>query len=96
MMNRKICTAITCLLSASVSAFGDATFSFTNQWSGGGQGAFRISNGSTEALQGWTLEFDWNAEIGSVWNGVIQSHVGNHYVITPAAYNAELPAGRDK
>jgi aryl-phospho-beta-D-glucosidase BglC (GH1 family) len=93
MMNRKICTAISCVLSASVSAFGDATFSFTNQWSGGGQGAFRISNGSTQALQGWTLEFDWNADIGNVWNGVIQSHVGNHYVIAPAAYNAELPAG---
>ena len=39
------------------------TFSFTNQWPGGGQGLFRITNDTAQTIQGWTLEFDWTAEI---------------------------------
>jgi hypothetical protein len=69
------------------------TFSFTNQWTGGGQGAFRITNSSSYAIRGWKLEFDWTATVGSVWNGVLQSTVGNHYVVTNADYNEVILPG---
>ena len=69
------------------------TFAFTNQWTGGGQGNFRITNASNYAIRGWKLEFDWTATVGSVWSGVLQSQVGNHYVVTNAAYNEVILPG---
>ena len=70
-----------------------ATFAFTSQWTGGGQAAFTITNGSTQTIRGWKLEFDWLADVASLWNGVVQSHVGNHYVVTNADYNDVLAPG---
>jgi chitin-binding protein len=70
-----------------------ATFSFSSQWTGGGQGAFTITNASTQTIRGWKLEFDWVANVNSLWNGVQQSHVGNHYVVTNADYNEVLLPG---
>jgi hypothetical protein len=69
------------------------TFAFTNQWTGGGQGGFRITNASNYAIRGWKLEFDWTASVDSVWSGVLQSHVGNHYVVTNAPYNEVILPG---
>jgi hypothetical protein len=71
-----------------------ATFAFTNQWTGGGQGGFRITNGSNYTIRGWKLEFDWNASVDSVWSGVLQSRVGNHYVVTNAPYNEVILPGQ--
>jgi hypothetical protein len=34
---------------------------------------------------GWVLEFDLDAAITNLWNGVITSHVGKHYVIAAAS-----------
>ncbi len=77
------------LLFYATSTFG-ATFSFTNEWQGGGQAAIRIINDSDQPTNGWTLEFDWNASITSIWNATIQSHVGNHYIVGNADYNAVI------
>ena len=52
----------------------------------------RITNGSN-ALTEWTLEFDLDAEIVNVWNGVLVSHTGKRYVIRNAAWNGTLSAG---
>ena len=46
------------------------------------------------ALSGWTLEFGFAANITSVWNATIVSHVGNHYIIRDAGYNGALAAGQ--
>ena len=54
--------AVACLLLAASPAIAD-TFAYTNQWNGGGQGTFQLTNTSAQSLQGWTLEFDWSAEI---------------------------------
>ncbi len=88
----KIWTSLASILLTAVTTFA-TTFSFTNQWPGGGQGLFRITNDTAQNIQGWTLEFDWNAEITSAWNGTIQSHVGNHYIIINAPYNATIAPG---
>ena len=47
------------------------------------------------ALEGWTVEFDADFEITNIWNAVIKSHVGTHYVIVNASYNANLAAGAE-
>ena len=63
------------------SARAASTFSYTDQWTTGGQGVLRASNDTGAAVTSWTLEFDWGATITSIWNGSIQSKVGNHYVV---------------
>lgn len=68
-------------------------FAFTNQWAGGAQAAFTITNNGATAINGWTLEFDWAGEISNLWNGVIESHVGQHYVVRNAGYNANISPG---
>jgi len=77
------------LLFYASSTFG-ATFSFANEWQGGGQAAIRIINDTGQPTDGWTLEFDWDASITSIWNATIQSHVGNHYIIGNMDYNAVI------
>ena len=68
-------------------------FSHTNAWTGGGQAAFRITNQTNQNIESWTLEFDWAADVSSVWNGVLKSKVGTHYVVTNADYNARILPG---
>ncbi|MEY3896295.1 MAG: hypothetical protein RLZZ214_1815, partial [Verrucomicrobiota bacterium] len=71
----------------------NVVFAWTNQWSGGGQAALTVTNNGTAAINGWTLEFDWAGDISNLWDGVVQSHVGQHYVVIHAAYNANIPVG---
>ena len=86
----KLLAAAFCgLLFYASSTFG-ATFSFTNEWQGGGQAAIRIINDTGQPTDGWTLEFDWDASITSIWNATIQSRVGNHYIIGNMDYNAVI------
>ncbi|HYX03650.1 MAG TPA: cellulose binding domain-containing protein, partial [Reyranella sp.] len=49
--------------------------------------------GGANGLHGWTLEFDAGFDITNIWNAVIVSHVGNHYVIRNAGWNANVAAG---
>ena len=85
--------SLACVLLTASTAFAETTFSFTNQWSGGGQGLFHITNDTNQPIQGWTLQFDWTADITSVWNGTVQSHVANRYRIVNADYNATIAPG---
>ena len=48
------------------------------------------------AINGWTLAFDFVGAISSIWNASIVSHVGNHYVIQDAGYNALIAAGPER
>ncbi|MBV8189150.1 MAG: cellulose binding domain-containing protein, partial [Alphaproteobacteria bacterium] len=68
-------------------------YAITSNWGSGFNGAMTVSAGSS-ALNGWTVEFDSTAAIGSIWNAVIVSHVGTHYVVSNAPYNAQVAAGQ--
>jgi GH18 family chitinase len=87
-----IAAALACLV-ATRGALAGATFSFTDQWTTGGQASFQLTNGTALTTAGWTLQFDWNANITSIWNGSIQSHVGNHYTVVNASWNGALTPG---
>ena len=75
------------------------TFSFTNQWVVGSayavQGSFKIKNNSSAPITNWTLIFDWPSGIYYDWDGVLASHVGNHYVITNESYNGTIASGAE-
>jgi aryl-phospho-beta-D-glucosidase BglC (GH1 family) len=70
-------------------------FSFvtSSDWGTGFVAGITVKNIGTTPLNGWTLEFDFDRNITSIWNAVIVSHVGNHYVIANAAWDGVVPAG---
>lgn len=61
-----------------------------SEWSKGYVGTIQVKNTGDVLIDEWTLEFDYEDEITSVWGGKIESHEGNHYVITNAGYNSEI------
>jgi hypothetical protein len=69
------------------------TFTVSNDWGSGFQAALRLDNHQATAVANWRLEFDLPANITSIWNAQIASRAGNHYVITGASWNSQLPAG---
>ena len=73
---------------------GGATASFVviNDWGAGFQGAITITNNNASPVVNWRLEFDWDRNLTQIWDAVIVSHVGSHYVIEGAAYNRNIGA----
>ncbi|HEY7326286.1 MAG TPA: cellulase family glycosylhydrolase [Gemmataceae bacterium] len=71
-----------------------AAFTDVNDWGSGFTGNITIANKGTSAINGWTLQFDFAGTISQIWNGNIISHVGNHYAIGDAGYNAIIGAGQ--
>ena len=67
----------------------------TSAWGTGFNGDLKIKNTGTAAINGWTMEFDMKANIVNLWNAVIVSHVGTHYVIRNAAWNGTIAAGAE-
>jgi len=63
-------------------------------WGSGFTGNLTITNTGMTAISGWTLAFDFVGTISSIWDATIVSHVGNHYVIKDAGYNASIAAGQ--
>ncbi len=69
-------------------------FKLINDWGTGFTADMTIQNNTTTAVHGWTLEFDFDRDITGIWNAVIVSHVGTHYVIKNAAWNGDILPGQ--
>ncbi|WP_084539781.1 Calx-beta domain-containing protein [Azorhizobium doebereinerae] len=71
-------------------------YDVTSNWGSGFTAAMTVEAGSS-ALAGWTVEFDagFTITITNIWNAVIVSHVGTHYVVKNASYNGAVGAGKD-
>ncbi|MCE9620039.1 MAG: cellulose binding domain-containing protein [Planctomycetes bacterium] len=93
MQTNRLAVSAFALLLLARTALAATTFTFTDQWTTGGQGAFSVTNSTALSTSSWTLQFDWNANITSLWNGSIQSHVGNHYTVVNAGWNGVLAPG---
>ena len=65
-----------------------------SDWGSGFTGSIQITNNTDKTLEDWVLEFDFEREMTNIWNAVIESHEGNHYVIRNAGYNANITAGQ--
>ncbi|MEI8367685.1 MAG: cellulose binding domain-containing protein [Planctomycetia bacterium] len=72
---------------------GTLAFAVTTDWGSGFNGEVKITNTSAGTLTNWRATFDFAGQIGSIWNGSIESHVGNRYVVKPSAWNDNLAAG---
>jgi chitinase len=71
----------------------EVAFTKRDDWGAGFVADMTITNNQTTAIDGWTLEFDFEYEITSIWNAVIVSHVGNQYVIRNAPWNGSIAPG---
>ena len=65
-----------------------------SDWGSGVSAAITVTNNTDSVLEEWALEFDYDREIESLWNGSIESQAGNHYIITNAGYNGNIYAGQ--
>jgi hypothetical protein len=83
--------------SASVSVPAGAcnvAYSVTGQWGGGFQGAVKITNGSSTAVNGWTLKWAYaNGQVvNQSWGGVF-AQSGANVTVTNADYTKVIAAG---
>ena len=69
-----------------------AGYAVTQDWGSGFQAGIRLTNSQTTDVTSWRLEFDYSANITSIWDAKIVSHTGNHYVVTNAGWNSTLAA----
>ncbi|MBS0262864.1 MAG: cellulose binding domain-containing protein [Planctomycetes bacterium] len=67
-------------------------WSITNDWGTGFQAQVQLNNSQTTSVSNWQLAFDYAPNISSIWDAVIVSHTGSHYVIKGATWNSNLPA----
>ncbi len=65
-----------------------------NDWGSGYTGKITITSNTEKELEDWILEFDFDRNISSIWNGIIESHTDNHYVIRNSGYNANIRPGQ--
>jgi chitinase len=63
-----------------------------DDWGAGFVADMWIANNAPTAINGWTLEFDFDREITNIWNAQIVSHVGSHYVIRNLSWNPVIAA----
>ena len=52
-------------------------FSVTNDWTNGFNGDVAICNAGSATIHNWKVQFTFNGQISSIWNGSILSHTGN-------------------
>jgi len=70
------------------------TYAVTQDWTSGFQANLTIKNEpAAAAVANWTLEFDYAAQISSIWDAQVVSRTGNHYVIRNAGWNGTIAPG---
>ena len=70
----------------------DVELDVTNQKNGEFDGNISFTNNG-EQFQGWTIEFNTDADINKIWNAKIVSHKGDRYVIEDVSSNDNVYAG---
>lgn len=69
-------------------------YTVDSDWGSGFTGNIKITNNTESAIEDWVLEFDYDRNIENLWNGVIEKHEGNHYVVRNAGHNGNIAAGQ--
>ena len=67
-------------------------FRLVEAWVSGGQAEFTVTNPSLSSIEGWTVAFDWEATLSSLWNGAF-AQTGARTTITNLHYNGSLAPG---
>jgi hypothetical protein len=71
-----------------------AGFADVDDWGNGFTGYITLTNTGNTSINGWTLQFDFTGNIADIWDAQIVRHVGNHYVIQNASWDATIAAGQ--
>ena len=66
----------------------------SQDWGSGFQAGIELQNLDVEAVNDWTISFDYGADITSIWDATIVAREGDRYTIANAGWNADLEAGR--
>ena len=69
------------------------SFNVTSDWGSGFNGDVTVTNTQAAAATDWTVSFDFDGEISSLWNGIIAIHSGSTLIVKNASWNGSLPAG---
>jgi len=69
-------------------------YEVTQDWGSGFQGSLTLENRDVEAVENWTVSFDYDADIGSIWDAKVISRDGDRYTISNAGWNGTLTPGR--
>jgi hypothetical protein len=77
--------------SPSLNINAQASFIVTSDWGSGFGGEITIENTSSNAIDNWSLSFNWDRTITSIWDAAITSRTGNNYLITSAGWNSTIP-----
>lgn len=64
-----------------------------SEWETGFEGQICIENVSTNPIENWKLQFTFNQDIKSIWDGEIASHKGDTYILKHPSWNSKIPAG---
>ncbi len=64
-----------------------------SDWGTGFHGFISVTNNTNITLEDWVLEFNFDREITEIWNGIIEEHEENHYVVRNAQYNSTIAPG---
>jgi len=68
-------------------------YTLLSDWGDGYTGQITITNNTDRDIEGWHLTFNFDREITSIWNAVVEKHNGNKYYIANAGYNSVIYAG---
>lgn len=70
-----------------------AELSMLENWGSGYTAALTITNNTAYMIEDWSLEFDWDHTITSVWNAELTAQDGKHFRVSNAGYNQNIVAG---
>lgn len=69
-------------------------YSLLSDWGSGYSAQITITNNTDKPFEAWHLSFDFDRNIDSIWNAVIEEHTDNKYYISNADYNSVIPANQ--
>ncbi len=69
---------------------GTLEYQVVSDWGSGFTGAFQLTNSGGTAWDDWTVAFDADFEITSIWNATIVAREGNRYTISAAEWNRQV------
>jgi GH18 family chitinase len=69
-------------------------YKIVQDWGSGFQAGISLANQGTTPVVDWKVSFDYAAQISSIWDARIVSHVGSTYTIANSGWNGTLDAGK--
>lgn len=69
-------------------------FKVTSQWDGAFNADVTIKNTSDKVIDNWAIGFAMPYEITNIWNGIIDSHENDNYVIKNVGSNQDIAIGQ--